>query len=90
MGDTIMLPEDFTKLTGSDFDIDKLYIARYSYDNDGRLVTDPNSQSGIKNTLLNAYMNVLLSLENTNQLKLSIDNATGNVKEVLKDIESGR
>ncbi len=90
IGDTIMLPEDFTKLTGSDFDIDKLYIARYSYDNDGRLVTDPNSQSGIKNTLLNAYMNVLLSLENTNQLKLSIDNATGNVKEVLKDIESGR
>lgn len=90
MGDTIMLPEDFTKLTGSDFDIDKLYIARYSYDNDGRLITDSNSQSGIKNTLLNAYMNVLLSLENTNQLKLSIDNATGNVKQVLKDIESGR
>lgn len=90
MGDTIMLPEDFTKLTGSDFDIDKLYIARYSYDNNGNLVTDSNSQSGIKNTLLNAYMNVLLSLENTNQLKLSIDNATGNVKEVLKDIESGR
>lgn len=30
MGDTIMLPEGFTKLTGSDFDIDKLYVARYS------------------------------------------------------------
>lgn len=90
MGDTIMLPEDFTKLTGSDFDIDKLYVARYSYDNEGDLITDSTTQSGIKNQLLNAYMNVLLTPENANQLKLSIDNATGNVKAVLKDIESNR
>lgn len=90
MGDTIMLPEDFTKLTGSDFDIDKLYVARYSYDTEGNLVTDNTTQSGIKNQLLNAYMNVLLTPENANQLKLSIDNATGNVKAVLKDIESNR
>lgn len=90
MGDTIMLPEDFTKLTGSDFDIDKLYIARYSYDNEGKLITGDSSQAGIKNQLLNAYMNVLLTPENSNQLKLSIDNATANVKAVLKDIESNR
>lgn len=35
-------------------------------------------------------MNVLLTPENSNQLKLSIDNATANVKAVLKDIESNR
>jgi len=31
MGDTIVLPDEFTKLTGSDFDVDKLYLARYAY-----------------------------------------------------------
>lgn len=31
-GDMIVLPDEFTKLTGSDFDIDKLYVARYAYD----------------------------------------------------------
>ena len=41
MGDTIVLPEEFTKLTGSDFDVDKLYVSRYQYeiyeDSDGTL-----------------------------------------------------
>lgn len=30
-GNTIILPYGFTALTGSDFDIDKLFIARYNY-----------------------------------------------------------
>ena len=29
-GDTIILPSEFTRLTGADFDIDKLFLARYS------------------------------------------------------------
>lgn len=89
MGDTIMLPEDFTKLTGSDFDIDKLYVARYGYDETGTKITG-DSEAAIKNELLGAYMKVLLTKDNTNALKLSIDNATENVKDVLKDIESSR
>jgi hypothetical protein len=28
---TIILPEEFTRITGSDFDIDHLYLARYNY-----------------------------------------------------------
>ncbi len=32
VGDTIVLPDEFTTQTGSDFDIDKLYIARYNYE----------------------------------------------------------
>lgn len=32
VGDTIVLPDEFTAQTGSDFDIDKLYIARYNYE----------------------------------------------------------
>ena len=93
MGDTIMLPEDFTKLTGSDFDIDKLYVARFSYNNKGVKITKGNAlkyedvRSSIKNEMLDAYMKVLLTKDNTNSLKLSIDNATENVKEVLRDIE---
>jgi hypothetical protein len=35
MGDTIIVPNDFTAMTGSDFDIDKLYIALGYYDEDG-------------------------------------------------------
>lgn len=31
IGDTITLPSEFTALTGSDFDIDKLYVTRYNY-----------------------------------------------------------
>jgi len=27
-----MLPREFTKVTGSDFDIDKLYLASLAYD----------------------------------------------------------
>lgn len=93
MGDTIMLPEDFTKLTGSDFDIDKLYVARFSYNNKGVKITKGNAlkyedvRSSIKNEMLDAYMKVLLTKDNTNSLKLSIDNATENIKEVLRDIE---
>lgn len=93
MGDTIMLPEDFTKLTGSDFDIDKLYVARFSYNNKGVKITKGDAlkyedvRSSIKNEMLDAYMKVLLTKDNTNSLKLSIDNATENVKEVLRDIE---
>lgn len=93
MGDTIMLPEDFTKLTGSDFDIDKLYVARFSYNNKGVKITKGNAlkyedvRSSIKNEMLDAYMKVLLTKDNTNSLKLSIDNATENVKEVLRGIE---
>lgn len=32
VGDTIVLPAELTKLTGADFDVDKMYIARYNYD----------------------------------------------------------
>lgn len=88
MGDTIMLPEDFTKLTGSDFDIDKLYVARLQYDSEGNLITE--GTEGIKNHMLQNYLRVLLTKENTSSLKLSIDIATDNVKAVLEDIEGSK
>lgn len=38
IGDTITLPDEFTALTGSDFDIDKLFVARYNYDSNGNKI----------------------------------------------------
>ena len=89
MGDTIMLPEGFTKLTGSDFDIDKLYVARYGYNEDGEIIRG-SSEAAIKNLMLDQYLRVLLTKDNTSALKLSIDNATDNVKSILEDIEGDR
>ena len=95
MGDTIVLPEDFTKQTGSDFDIDKLYISRYAFDKNGKKIVfndskgmEGNSENAIKNKLIEQYITVLTTLEYTNQLKVSIDNATDTVKSVLEKIES--
>jgi len=34
VGDVIVLPNEFTALTGSDFDIDKLFFVRYNYTTD--------------------------------------------------------
>ena len=95
MGDTIVLPEDFTKQTGSDFDIDKLYVSRYQFNSKGQKVQfdeskgmEGNSEAAIKNKLVEQYIKVLTTTEYTNQLKVSIDNATATVKGVLEQIES--
>lgn len=48
-----------------------------------------NSEDAIKNKLIEQYLKVLTTLEYTNQLKVSIDNATSTVKDyVLGKIES--
>lgn len=66
--------------------IDKLYIARYSFDNEGKIIHDDSTDS-IKNDILKAYMRVLLTKDNIQQLRGSIDTATGDVKDVLEDIQ---
>lgn len=38
IGDTITLPDEWTALTGSDFDVDKLFVARYNFDKNGKKV----------------------------------------------------
>ena len=72
--DTIILPREFTKLTGSDFDIDKLYLVRLGY----RVSTkkegdkfvdevstefdkDKSSQNYYRNRLINDYLTLLKS-----------------------------
>ena len=86
---TIILPEEFTKITGSDFDIDHLYLASFNYkkSEDGKTVShdqfDPDSAEYHQNNILNQMMTLLKDTENSiHSLYKSIDNDT----ELLTDI----
>lgn len=51
--DTIILPKDFTAITGSDFDIDKLYLYTANFNEDAstdyNLIENPQSEDDYKN-----------------------------------------
>lgn len=93
MGDIVVLPESFTKLTGSDFDIDKLYIARYAFNERGGIIKHGDAlkledvRHAYTNDIIRSYLKILTSTENQAMLKGSIDNATEAVKGILKDID---
>jgi hypothetical protein len=72
--DTIILPKEFTKITGSDFDIDKLYLVRLGYrvntkkENDKLVDTvsteydeAKDSTNYYRNKLINDYLTLLKS-----------------------------
>lgn len=59
--DTIVVPDEFTAMTGSDFDVDKLYIAMLNYDTDGNIVQYTNdkvseqSPEALQNMIIQNY-----------------------------------
>lgn len=62
--DTIVLPKEFTKITGSDFDIDKLYLTTFNYELDkkGRKIIrefDEDSPKQIQNQMMECYMSLI-------------------------------
>lgn len=61
--DTIVLPKDFTKITGSDFDIDKLYLTSYNFKrNKDNAITkefDESDDRYWQNRLLDNYITLL-------------------------------
>lgn len=88
---TIILPEEFTKITGSDFDIDHLYLASYNYNvvktEDGQQVVttsfNPVEDEGRydteyhQNNILDCLLTLLKDTQNSiNSLYKSIDNDT--------------
>lgn len=90
---TIILPEEFTKITGSDFDIDHLYLASFNYkkSEDGKTVShdqfDPNSAEYHENNILNQMMTLLKDTDNSiHSLYKSIDNDTDLVTDIAKQI----
>lgn len=90
--DTIILPREFTKVTGSDFDIDKLYLASLAYNvKDGKASRefDKGTKQYYQNKLLENYMTLLKDNENSIQIAMrSIDNDTELVESIANQFES--
>lgn len=85
--DTIILPEEFTKITGSDFDIDHLYLASFNFrmDDAGHLTRhyDLGTKEYYQNKILESLMILLKDTENSlNSLYKPIDNDT----ELITDV----
>lgn len=89
--DTIVVPDEFTAMTGSDYDIDKLYIATYAYDPETheRYKWDDTkkdnyaqqSDGALINKLLDSYTLVISDEKTLSETRASIDTLTG----ILKD-----
>lgn len=76
IGDTIIVPEEFTAMTGSDFDVDKLYLATYTYKDGKRVSSDEKLEQGYVNKLLDNYSLVLTDFTNIAETRASIDTLT--------------
>lgn len=91
-GDTIVVPDEFTAMTGSDFDIDKLYIATYVYDpetneryawnNDAKSYVD-QTEGALINKLLDSYTLVISDKKTLAETRASIDTLTGILKKEI-------
>lgn len=91
-GDTIVVPDEFTAMTGSDFDIDKLYIATYSYDpktneryawNEEAKTYAEQSEGALINKLLDSYTLVISDKKTLAETRASIDTLTGILKKEI-------
>lgn len=104
--DTIILPREFTKITGSDFDIDKLYLSSFYYNvnketGKSSLIMDDEYEN-TANQLLSIYLSLIKDAGKQvtdgkisksrymHILNRSIDNDTELITNVLSDIESGK
>lgn len=83
---TIILPTEFTKITGSDFDIDHLYLARYNVNENGGYEFDPESAEGLQNSIIESILTVLKDKKSLNILYKSIDNDTELVTRIADEI----
>ena len=94
--DTIILPEEFTKITGADFDIDHLYLASFNFrkDENGNLTRhyDEGTKEYYQNKILESLMTLLKDTENSlNSLYKPIDNDTElvtNVSDFIPEVGS--
>lgn len=97
VNDTVMLPAEFTRITGSDFDIDKLYLTALNYHNrkDGGVsdVYDEGAEKYYQNKIVDAYLALLTDRADENSkprsfisLHRSIDNDTQLAFDALNEI----
>jgi hypothetical protein len=82
VGDLIIVPREFTAQTGSDFDVDKLFLATYSYKNGKReRESDGNVTKGsLTNSLLDHYITLITDIKNYANARASIDVLTSELK----------
>lgn len=94
-GDTIVVPDEFTAMTGSDFDVDKLYIAMLNTDKNGNIVQykegkDVSKQSveALQNMVIQSYQTVVSDSSNMAETRASIDTLTQLLqKEILPKVQ---
>uniref|UniRef100_A0AAU8B7P9 Capsid protein n=1 Tax=Dulem virus 42 TaxID=3145760 RepID=A0AAU8B7P9_9CAUD len=85
VGDLIIVPREFTAQTGSDFDVDKLYLATYSYKDGVResYSGKDDTTGGIANSLLDDYLDIISDRRNFANARASIDTVTNIIQNEL-------
>lgn len=84
--DTIVVPDGFTAMTGSDFDVDKLYIAMYDFENGKKVEYDDSkpimewTREELTNKMLEYQMMCISDTNNMAETKASIDTLTSFLK----------
>lgn len=95
-GDIIMFPADITTLTGSDFDIDKMFLARYNIEvvnGKARRVSynirniNDNTDEQLQNLLLDMYFSVLSSMKHRIDTTTPLDVTTAPLLRVKNEID---
>lgn len=88
IGDTVIVPDEFTAMTGSDFDVDKLYLATLNYDENGKIIqyeVDENgvelpaskqNQKALTNRIIQNYQIAVSDNKNMAETRASIDTLT--------------
>lgn len=97
VNDTVMLPAEFTRVTGSDFDIDKLFLTGINYRIENGVVTssfDKDSEKYHQNKIVTSYLALLTDVDKNSpeprsfiSLHRSIDNDTQLALDALKEID---
>ena len=97
VNDTVMLPAEFTRVTGSDFDIDKLFLTGLNYRIENGVVTssfDKDSEKYHQNKIVTSYLALLTDIDKNSpeprsfiSLHRSIDNDTQLALDALKEID---
>lgn len=84
--DTIILPAEFTKITGSDFDIDHLYLCSKNFSVKPHKEGEEASAEELQNDIIDCMLTVLEDKNTKNILYKSIDNDTSLVSNIAKEI----
>ena len=86
--DTVILPKEFTKITGSDFDIDKLGLSWLNYNKQGNTEFEQGSAEYYQNQILQSFLTLLVDKDTQHILHRSIDNDTKLLKDIIEELET--